>query len=570
MTSTTQLRGALACVAFFAFGACATARPQSPDPQSPERGVVPVGPPAPNRAPTAALDPAPTLAPTAALDPAPAPEPVVTPTALPAPSSTPDQAFEQMRSACTRGPMPECALAITNADSFQQPPEARQQILIEQARLQAWTKVDSNAIGVLLPLSGDYAAFGIAAKEAIDLALREANSTLRVVVRDTEGNADKARMLATELVLKDRVAALLGPIGRKESSAVADIARFMDIPLVPLTSDITPSSLPAPSGPPSPTAIDDGLRALLDEAAGPMVGPIVAPLPADPVLRVRTSPNELATAIARHARTELGITNVALLVPTSAIGSEAALAFREEFVRLGGNIVREVAFDPAAKDFAEPLKDLLVYHGLSPKERKPNRIKPDFDGLFIPADALVVRRVVPFLAYWGIHPRTAPDDKSRVQLLGTSAWNHPAVVDKGEHLTNNAVFADVFAPDDPDAQDFGRTFFLHLQRRPTSFHAEVWDATRLVIDTLARLPVSAPPIAGAPPIASPTRSDIRDTFATPRMLVGATGPLEVLPGGRLQPRAHLMTIDGDEIRARLSEDEERVRRTTPTLTETPP
>lgn len=124
-------------------------------------------------------------------------------------------------------------------------------------------------------------------------------------------------------------------------------------------------------------------------------------------------------------------------------------------------------------------------------------------------------------------------------------------MDKGEHLTDNAVFADVYVPDDPDAQDFARRFFLHASRRPTAFHAEVWDATRLLAETLVGLPAD--------------RLAIRDAFSRPRAYPGATGPLEVLASGQLRPRAHLLTIDGDLIRRRLSEDEERALR----LSETP-
>jgi ABC-type branched-subunit amino acid transport system substrate-binding protein len=177
----------------------------------------------------------------------------------------------------------------------------------------------------------------------------------------------------------------------------------------------------------------------------------------------------------------------------------------------------------------------------------------DFDTLFIPADALTVRRLAPALAFWGIQPRTIPGDGSRIQLVGHAGWNNPVVVDKGEHLTDNAVFADVFAPDDPDAQDFARRFYLRLERRPTAFHAEAWDATQLLLEALAAARAGPQPI---------TREGVRDAFLTPRVLVGATGQVEVVAGGRIRPRAHLMTIDGDEIRRRYSEDEERARRTT--------
>lgn len=412
--------------------------------------------------------------------------------------------------------MPRCADAVALALAFDLAPDARARVALEEARVAAWRAVDPTAVGVLLPLSGPYARLGEAAREALELAFAPYAPGLRLFVRDTAGDADQAARLATELVSNDRVAALIGPIGRKESAAVATVARLFAVPQVPLASEI-------------PAAPDRDLP--------------------DPILRVRTSASDLVVAVARHARAELGLTRVASLVPDTEAGREAAAAFAAELERLGGVVVRQVLFDQSVKDPADALKSLLA---LPDKQKRPGKHKPDFEALFIPADAPTVRRLVPFLAYWGIHPRTAPGDTGRVQLLGGSGWSHATVVDKGEHLTDNAVFADVYVPDDPDAQDFARRFFLHASRRPTAFHAEVWDATRLLAETLVGLPAD--------------RLAIRDAFSRPRAYPGATGPLEVLASGQLRPRAHLLTIDGDLIRRRLSEDEERALR----LSETPP
>ena len=70
--------------------------------------------------------------------------------------------------------------------------------------------------------------------------------------------------------------------------------------------------------------------------------------------------------------------------------------------------------------------------------------------------------------------------------------------------------------------------------------------------------------------APPSRQRVREVFLAPRVLVGATGQVEVVAGGRIRPRAHLMTIDGDEIRRRYPEDEERARRTATTPSERAP
>ena len=328
------------------------------------------------------------------------------------------------------------------------------------------------------------------------------------------GDADKAAALATELILNDHVGSLIGPIGRKEVAAVAKVARFFGVPEIALASDVPPTTTDEP----------------------------------DPVLRVRTSPSELAAAVARHAKNELGLQRFAMLVPDNDPGREAADGFRQELERLGVAVVREIPFDPTAKDLGGPVKALVALADLPPKKRKPSRVKPDFDALFVPADAMVVRKLAPLLAYWGVAPRVVPGGTG-VQLLGGSAWNHPAVIDKGEHLTTNAIFADVFVADGDDgSSDFERRFLARMNRRPGAFHAECWDAARVAIDTLL----------GAPS----DRLALRDRFLQPRALTGATGELVLRPFGRgvrFEPRVRLLTIEGDAIRPRLPERDEKAR-----------
>ncbi|MFO0750255.1 MAG: penicillin-binding protein activator [Myxococcota bacterium] len=396
-------------------------------------------------------------------------------------------------------------------------------------RAAVWSAVAPRTVGVLLPLSGPHDKAGLAAREAIELAFGE-HPEVKLVFEDTAEDPAQAAAKAEHLLTVDHVAALLGPIGRRETAAVATVARRYGVPHVVLAS-------------------------ALDAA--------VAPAVPDPVLRVRTSAAELAAALAQHARGPLGVTRVAILQPDTDLGSEAAQAFAAEIVRLGGEVAASATYPANAGGKADDFKAALAALVRAPKPGKDATI--DFDAIFIPDQAVVVRRLVPFLKAWGIVPKTQAGPLAvvkprkgkplvhRVQLLGSSGWGSPTVIERAEGLTDNAIFADVWAPElaagATEASAFAAAFSLRFGRAPTAFHAEVFDAARFL----------AGPVAAVDGADQGARVAILGALLAAHTLPGATGVIAV-SDGRVAPRVRLRTVDGETLRPRVSEDEERARR----------
>lgn len=392
--------------------------------------------------------------------------------------------------------------------------DAEAKALLDEATL--WTEVDPKVVGVLLPLSGDYQRIGQAALEGLQHTLAD-HPGIRLVVRDTAGDASVAREKAKELCLGEHAVALLGPIGEKESRAAAEVAARYGVPQVVLTS--------------SPEA-GEGL-------AG--------------VFRVRLSAPEQAAALARHAVTALGVSRVALVWPENATGQRTVFAFWDEIERAGGEVRAAESYAPGDTAFGPVVQRLVA-------ASKPGTGTFDFDGLFVPDDALSVRRLVPFLGYWDVHVRTAPDlrgtaRRPAVQLLGAAGWNHPSVVDRGDGLTENAVFVDAWVhdPGDPASDAFARSFFERYRRAPTPFHAEVRDGAALLFGALA----------GVEARDHGARRAVRERLETGGPFAGVTGTLVARGGGRLERSPELLTIERDSIRPRLSEEEETELRRAP-------
>jgi branched-chain amino acid transport system substrate-binding protein len=381
------------------------------------------------------------------------------------------------------------------------------------SELAARDQVEPRRLGVILPLSGQYQKLGEAALEGIQLGVA-ATPGVKLVVRDSAGDAAQAAVEAEKLVLEKHVIALLGPIGELESRAVAEVAARFRVPHVVLTS--------------APESVDG--------------------LPTSH--RIRLSTAELAAAVARYAVTDLGIQRVGILYPENSTGSRSMAAFWDEIVRLGGEVRAVEGYAADQRDFKAPIQALIG-------AGKPGTGTFDFDALFIPDDALSVKRLVPFLKYWDLAIRTSPGMASTtrrpaVQLLGTAGWNHVSVVDRGENLTENAIFADGFAhdPDEARSDGFARAFFGRYRRKPSSFHAEVHDATALLAQAIMK-------VDGTDQAA---RDALLEAIRATRHFAGVTGTIAVLDSGSVVRAPRLLTVDLDTIRPRLSEGEEKAMR----------
>jgi len=137
------------------------------------------------------------------------------------------------------------------------------------------------------------------------------------------------------------------------------------------------------------------------QVIGPLLKPAVDTLAAGPALKVPTlalnqaakpgksadnlyqfalAPETEALEVANKAKA-MGFTRALMLAPQGEAGQRRADAFRRQWQRLGGTLVGEAGFDPAAADPAKDLGDLLA--------------KGTADVLFLAADADQVRKVYP-------------------------------------------------------------------------------------------------------------------------------------------------------------------------------
>lgn len=366
------------------------------------------------------------------------------------------------------------------------------------------------AIGLAVPLSGEYAPLGKQVRQAARLAARDAG--VRLVAQDTKGTPVGAIEAVRALAEDDQVLCVLGPIGQHESRAAAQIAQRAGMPLLTLAS------------------VD----------AVNQVG--------NWVYRLRQSPAEQAAALAEAVRERLGDQKTAgIFFPESTYGRQAALAFAERFVALGGSVNAVASYPEDTSDFRKPLGALLgtrVWLGKRARAGKRRadadgylrlRAKPavDFDLLFIPDYHQRVARMLPFMPAAGIQTGEGGEGTA-VQMLGLRGWQGSSMKLTGAHAAG-AIYADVFAgpAEGGRAEDFARMFEGKTGRRPVDLDAQVFDATWMLGKLIER---RAATLAEVSSKISPAkrRLDLANHLPRAEHFKGVSGELGFGPDG--QPR----------------------------------
>ena len=271
-------------------------------------------------------------------------------------------------------------------------------------------------IGLIVPMSGPFAAHGKQITHGIDLYLAEHQQTLggrkvKLIVKDDTGIAPAvAKRLAQELLVKDKVDILAGFTLTPNAFSVAPLATEAKVPMLVLnaaTSSITEKS--------------------------PNIVRVSMTLPQD------TAP----MAQWAHAN---GIKKVYTLVADYGPGHDAETQFKKTFTGLGGQIVGEVRTPVNTPDYAPFLQRI--------KDAKPDAVF-----LFVPNGEAGVALAKGYtergLAAAGIKALATGDvtDEDVLDAMGDAAlgmitsFHYSAVHDSPENKAFTAAYAKAFPKD---------------------------------------------------------------------------------------------------------------------------
>lgn len=336
------------------------------------------------------------------------------------------------------------------------------------------------AIGVVLPLSGRFSAFGELVKRGMELARKDQpaeSQPIRFLYRDGAADPARSRQAVRQLSTEDKALAIAGPITGAAAEAAARQAEAEKIPMM----------------------------ALSQQKGLPEIGPYV--------FRNSLTARLQAQELARYAVEELGMTSFGVLYPDNRLGIEMYDYFAEEVKKRNGLVIAAESYGEEDTDFGRQIRllkgeDPSAGQEMTHQEILEDLFVPDFppvafDALFIPDYAERVAMIAPQLAYYGIE---------ELPLLGISGWNSPELLRLAGSFVEGAIFVDGFFAYSPYpfVQEFVNRYFETYGEEPTILEAQGFDAANIFYTLVNRHDVR-------------TRNDLRLALSRLSNYPGVTG-----------------------------------------------
>ncbi|MCX7944150.1 MAG: penicillin-binding protein activator [Deltaproteobacteria bacterium] len=408
-------------------------------------------------------------------------------------------------------------------------------ILQIEKKIMDLVSVSPNKVGILLPLTGKYRHFGeqfIKNLELFQGFLRienEAENDLRYisndgfefVIRDTQGDEKLVEKIVTEIITKENVIAILGPVFLQESVKAASISNKYRVPIMILSrkDDITETG--------------------------------------NYVFRNCLTNKIQATYLARYAIEKLKLETFGIIYPNNNYGVELTNYFWDEVERNNKEITGVEYYEVDQTTFTAPARKITgkFYPELRTKKKDEEIELPkwaegltgarleallkkmktnfppivDFDALFIPDYYDKVSLVVPAIAYEDVMFTNAKKKEIEnaqkvlgiskikpVQLLGANGWNSEELIRRMGRYAENAIFIDGFFADSENeaTKKYVAEYFSKYQSKPNLIDSQFYDSILITLYILRdRRPQS--------------RDEFRDALLNIKGLIGSSGEIKV-------------------------------------------
>ena len=315
------------------------------------------------------------------------------------------------------------------------------------------------AVGVILPLSGLYQAFGERVLQGIQLAVQENERPGKIpliglAIRDSKGDPAEAEKAVEDLVSQENVIAILGPILGVTVERAAKKAQELKVPLLTLSQKET------------------------------------LPDKDDFVFQNSLTPSAQMETLAAFAVKELELRTLGVFYPNSPYGLHFKQLFTQEVMKRGGKVTGSVAYQEDQTDFSQEIKFFFKVRAVPKEEsRQKNGVdfvsSPSVEGLFIPDTYQRVGLILQQMAYFNVKGLT---------FLGTNAWNHPGLLSAAGKLAEGAVFVDAFSKGDPSlaTDQFVKEFRKTYGRDPETLEALGYESAELLKSILGTKMISSP------------------------------------------------------------------------------
>jgi len=386
-------------------------------------------------------------------------------------------------------------------------------------------------IGCLLPLTGKYGRFGESVLDAMLLGARafrnpeEKGSSIRLLVRDTQGDPEVAAERVRELAEDPNVVGIVGPLRAAVALACAEEAQKLGIPMITLTQR--------------------------EEVA--RVG--------DYIFQNGLTIRQQVDTLVEFVMEEMAFSSFAVLYPKDAYGTLSRDLLENKVLDMGGELVSAVPYEDGETDFQDEVRLLVGQEflleverrekerekkrlleeeggegapvgieagfGLGEEESEEEPVLPPFQVLFIPDHFRKVALIAPTLALY---------DVNEITLLGTNAWNSTQLVELAGEYVRDAIFADGFFAESnmPYVREFVEDYLRAFQTEPRVLEAQGYDSLLMLEDSFFQTQ-------------GKTRDELRQALASMEGYPGLSGYTSFNEDGSAKKRLYILSIIGNHI-----------------------
>lgn len=356
--------------------------------------------------------------------------------------------------------------------------------------------VNRKKIGLLIPLSGKFEAFGKKVQRGVELAFQNSNDSsakdYEIIAEDSGESAESQLKALQKLVEEHQVIAVVGPVISKGIELLANKAVFYQVPLISLAQ-------------------------------------VQYPLASHLFFCSISSQNQVSQLV-NYAMGTKGYQKFAVIAPSNKPGEELSQIFRDQVTAANGQIVHLEYYDPNVTDFRAPVDKILsLTHpekrveeqkALAAKRkelkitRKTTRtaqyynLPPivDFDAVFIADEAKTAGQIIPTFTY---------RDAKNLKYLGITTWNSSQLIQRAGDQAEDAIFPVAFNTINAsaDTKAFYDLYTNTYNTTPGELDAIAFDAASLLLKGLKNSPSS--------------RDEFRQILETTNEIQGATGAFSI-------------------------------------------
>lgn len=303
----------------------------------------------------------------------------------------------------------------------------------------ATTNIDEVKLGFIGPLSGDASQYGIAVKNAIELAIDEYNdandANISAVYLDDKADATEGVNAYNKLVTEEGVNAIIGSVTSGSALAVVATAEADGTPIL------------TPSGSADQITINEDGETY------------------ENVFRICTNDSYAGTFLAQKCNSDFNYKKVAIL---SNKDSDYSTGLRDAFIAEAKKQNVEVVFD---ETYTKDTKDYSTYISKLKSEK--------FDTIFLPDYYEQVVTIVQQFRDAGIE----------TPLLGADGWDGVLGV-KGVdgNIFNGSFYTSGFDKNssDENVQKFVKSYTEKYNSEPNMFAAFAYDAVFVMMDAIKK------------------------------------------------------------------------------------